>query len=144
MPSHIESKTTYDTNCSNKEQRATGNRNAAQTEQNLKKQMTAEPVEGQTGLPALWPGLKARYSALSRAESATKRRNQKMKVAKENFLKTRSSSPGSQFSNQDQSYHGHFDMYHKMIQQALKIYNIPEDILVMFRDLFNGFKEMMF
>ncbi|GFN86014.1 reverse transcriptase [Plakobranchus ocellatus] len=64
---------------------------------NPKTQMKATPVEEQTGLQALWRDLKARHSALSRAESARKRRNQRISS------KTRFSSPGSRFNNQDQA-----------------------------------------
>ncbi|GFO02607.1 reverse transcriptase [Plakobranchus ocellatus] len=53
---------------------------------NLKRQMKIAPVEEQTGLQAQWRELKARHSALSRAESAGKRRNQKKKT-RENFFK---------------------------------------------------------
>ncbi|GFO26768.1 reverse transcriptase [Plakobranchus ocellatus] len=52
----------------------------------LKKQMKSTPVEEQICLEALWRDLKAKHSALSRAESASKRRNQKKKT-RENFFK---------------------------------------------------------
>ncbi|GFO16002.1 reverse transcriptase [Plakobranchus ocellatus] len=69
---------------------------------NLKKQMKSAPVDEQAGLQARWLGLKAKHSALSRAESARKRRKTRERKHKRFSAKTRSISPASCFNNQDQ------------------------------------------
>ncbi|GFR65403.1 reverse transcriptase [Elysia marginata] len=53
---------------------------------NLKKQMKAANSEEKKGLQEIWQHLKAKHSALSRAESARKKRNQKRKN-QERFLR---------------------------------------------------------
>ncbi|GFR89638.1 reverse transcriptase [Elysia marginata] len=53
---------------------------------NLKKQMKAANSEEKKGLQEIWQHLKARHSALSRAESARKKRSQKRKN-QERFLR---------------------------------------------------------
>ena len=70
-------------------------------EKNLKKQIKTATEEEKRGLHELWRGLKARHSALSRAETARKRRSHK-KRTRNASSKTHTSSHDNSSSNQDQ------------------------------------------
>ena len=69
---------------------------------NLKKQIKTATEEEKRGLHELWRGLKARHSALSRAETARKRRSHKKKRTRNASSKTHTSSHDNSSSNQDQ------------------------------------------
>ena len=91
----------------------------------LMKHMKSASEEQKSELQGLWRGLKARHSALNRADSARKTRSQKKKNEFARQLLDLANAYGS--------------VPHQMIQLALTMYNVQKVQQVMLDDYFSGF-----